>query len=96
MATRLGVITVTDGGIQVSYCTDGGGIKSQSGTSFNGCDLESLEEATRILGAWMQLKSSDPVRECHRVSNADQFDAMIRDMIDEYAAGFDPLGESKS
>jgi len=48
---------------------------------FDEATIENLQDATRILASWTDLKFEDIARECRRVHDKDQFDASLREAI---------------
>lgn len=76
---RVGMIVVSRDSIIVRVACGSDTIQS----TYAEATIENLQDAARVLAAWMDLKFEDVSAECQRVHQRDQFDSVIRDMIKE-------------
>ncbi len=75
-----GVILVSDDGIMVQHQQQDG----TTGTGYAEPTIENLNDAARVLAGWMDLSFEDTASECRRVHNNDQFDAFLREAIQDW------------
>lgn len=78
--TQLGIILVSDKGITVRRQQR----DDMTEVTYTEATIENLQDAARILSAWMSLKFEDMASECWRVHKNDQFDASLREAIQDY------------
>jgi hypothetical protein len=91
MNDLIGTITVSKTSIAVTYRDPHG----FGATAYSVPSIENLQDAARILAAWLDLKYEDLANECQRVSQRDQTDAELKEMIqDAMKTTFDPFGRS--
>lgn len=76
-SNTAGIILVSDNGITVRFQECG----STTEVTYTKVTIENLQDATRILAAWMDVKFEDTASECRRVHRSDQRDAYIREFI---------------
>ena len=78
-----GIILVSDDGIAVRHQQQGCTTK----VGYTEPTIENLKDAARVLAAWMDLSFEDTASECRRVHNNDQFDAFLREAIQDWPIG---------
>jgi hypothetical protein len=86
----VGSITVTENSIEVK-CFGRDGF---SATAYSNPSIENLQDAARILAAWLDLKYENLTKECQRVSQRDQTDAALKEMIQDAMKNLDPFGRN--
>jgi hypothetical protein len=77
----FGTIQVTPNGIVVTHHRPDGETKG----TYAGTSIEELNDAARVLGAWMDLSYEDVAKECQRISHGDQLDAFIKEAIRDWS-----------
>ena len=77
--SEFGIILVRDGRIYVRYQHQDGCSKSDYVTA----NIEDLQDAARILASLMDLKFEHPDSECRRVSDKDQLEAILRELVEQ-------------
>ena len=75
--TERGIILVSDSGITVRRQQR----NDITEVTYAEATIENLQDATRVLAGWMNLKFEDTASECRRVHKNDQFDASLREAI---------------
>lgn len=77
MADDIGVILVSSEGITVHFQKRDGSVEA----GYDKATIENLNDATRVLAAWMDMKHEDIAKECRRVHERDQRQAFLLDCI---------------
>ena len=77
MAEPRGIIIISDNGITVRRQQR----NDITEATYDEATIENLQDATRVLAAWMDVKFEDTAMECRRVHDKDQFGAFLREAI---------------
>lgn len=80
---KIGSIVIENGHIHVctSDCTSTS--KLYTKTSYDSVTIENLNDAARVLAAWMDIPSEDVATDCQRIHARDQQLAAIKEMIND-------------
>lgn len=81
MADNCGFILVSADKIVVRFQKHDGSVEA----SYDDVTVENLQDAARILAAWMEMKYADRQQECLRVHARDQEMAFLRECVEKYA-----------
>lgn len=76
---KTGTIVIDDGHITVRIQHEGSRTTS---CEYDHVTIESLMDAARVLGTWMDISHEDIAKECRRVHARDQRRAALREAIE--------------